>query len=211
VKGVPSLVLARNDLELVVDVRIFWDSIVAKVTPDVFVMSISEVSWALDVHLVSWFHLWEHKVEASNLLKMRNLELYWFVSAQLLPGVLDQHTAVFQLSSPVDPSILPWLTLVSLCGLDLGGHGDLREVYLYLIWVVLFIVIIVLKDLFHILLVFGQSCLFLLLIHKRILLLMVLMGILVSMVSFYFGLLSLNHTLWVLRMAFNLQTTSTTQ
>ena len=66
----------------------------------------------------------------------------------------------------MDPSILPWLTLFSLGGLHLRDHRDLGKVPLYLIWVVHFIVIIVLKDLFHVLLIFYQSCLLLLLFYQ---------------------------------------------
>ena len=162
---VPSFMFARNDLDLIVDVRVSWDLLVTEVAPDVCAMSISKFCWALNIHLVSWSHLWKCKVEAPYLFKMRNLELNRLISSQLLPSILNQ-LSILQLSSPMDPSILPWLTLVPLGSLHLGDHGDLGKVHLYLIRVVHFIVMVVLKDHFHVLLIFGQSCLCLLLFNQ---------------------------------------------
>ena len=162
---VPSFMLARNDLDLIVDVGVSWNLFVTEVAPDVRAMSISEFGWALNVHLVSWSHLWKCKIEAPYLFKMRNLELHRLISSQLLPRVLYQ-LSILQLSCPMDPSILPWLTLVSLGCLHLRDHGDLGKVHLYLIRVVHFIVMVVLKDHFHVLLIFGQSCLCLLLFYQ---------------------------------------------
>ena len=78
---VPSFILARNDLNLIVYVRVSWNLLVTEVAPDMRAMSISKLSWALNVHLVARSHLWECKVEASYLLEMRNLEFDRLVSS----------------------------------------------------------------------------------------------------------------------------------